>query len=308
MLKNFKNISIVGIILLLLIGNIHAKDYVYGAYDDDDIKSDVRTAIWDALCFFNEEFDVNFDDFYGKFWDHGSTFGHLENAHHNAVSYYDPAKYHYFKLGFIVCSAKINSHNLGGGIGNFQDYQKSGVSYRKWYAAIDYCHPDFNCEVARLTSGILHEFTHQFRPEDNCSDPACVMSTEGAKSGNLTYCSACSSRIERGLVEAGIKSAKKPISQPITKDVLPEKLSLEQNYPNPFNPTTTITYALPKEGNVNISVYNINGKLVQTLVNEYKEAGNYNVAWEANSVVSGVYFYRITAGGFTETKRMLLVK
>jgi hypothetical protein len=88
----------------------------------------------------------------------------------------------------------------------------------------------------------------------------------------------------------------------------PAKYSLSQNYPNPFNPSTTITYALPKAGNVKLTIYDVLGREVKTLVNEYKTAGTYNVTFDGSSLSSGLYFYRINAGGFTETKKMLLIK
>jgi len=102
---------------------------------------------------------------------------------------------------------------------------------------------------------------------------------------------------------------------PETEEIsnLPQTYSLLSNYPNPFNPTTTISYTLPEAGNVNLAVYNINGQLVNTLVNEYKNAGMHNVIWNStdasgNTVTSGVYFYRIETGDFAEAKQMMLVK
>ncbi|MEE9432327.1 MAG: T9SS type A sorting domain-containing protein, partial [Melioribacteraceae bacterium] len=88
---------------------------------------------------------------------------------------------------------------------------------------------------------------------------------------------------------------------------------LLQNYPNPFNPSTTIEYSIPTVGNKNIrsvqiKVYNILGKEVTTLVNKEQPTGNYEVTFDASNLTSGVYYYRITSGSFTETKQMLLVK
>jgi hypothetical protein len=106
----------------------------------------------------------------------------------------------------------------------------------------------------------------------------------------------------------------RPLSQMITgvkdeKKFLPICFSLQQNYPNPFNPTTTIQYAIPKPEHVSLKVYNILGKEVAELVNENKQAGNYSVLFSANSgYSSGVYFYRITAGEYSETKKLVLLK
>lgn len=84
--------------------------------------------------------------------------------------------------------------------------------------------------------------------------------------------------------------------------------SLSQNFPNPFNPTTTISFGIPKAGLVNISVYDVAGKFVTELVNSELSAGKYNTAWDASSLSSGVYFYKIQAGDFIEVKKMSLIK
>jgi hypothetical protein len=90
--------------------------------------------------------------------------------------------------------------------------------------------------------------------------------------------------------------------------VAPIEYALEQNYPNPFNPSTTIKFAVPKESNVNLSVYNVLGELVSTLVNEQKKPGYYEYEFNASTLASGVYLYRIKAGDFHETKKMVLMK
>jgi hypothetical protein len=93
-----------------------------------------------------------------------------------------------------------------------------------------------------------------------------------------------------------------------TNNQIPNKFSLEQNYPNPFNPTTNIKFAIPSTGLVKLVIFDILGREVETLVNEVKVAGNYTVDFNASALSSGVYFYRIEAGNFTMTKKMLLVK
>ncbi|GEM_PF-684447 len=95
--------------------------------------------------------------------------------------------------------------------------------------------------------------------------------------------------------------------QPIGNGV-PNIYRLAQNYPNPFNPNTKIAFDIPKAGIVNMVVYDLLGRDVATLVNEFKQAGRYNVDFNALNLASGVYFYRITAGDFVETKKMLLIK
>ena len=89
---------------------------------------------------------------------------------------------------------------------------------------------------------------------------------------------------------------------------LPKQFALAPNYPNPFNPTTVINYQLPVAGNVSLKIYDVLGKEVMTLVNGRQEAGTYNFNFNANHLASGIYFYRLQAGSFVETKKMMLVK
>ena len=91
-------------------------------------------------------------------------------------------------------------------------------------------------------------------------------------------------------------------------DAVPAHFGMNQNYPNPFNPTTSITYGLPEASQVSLKIYNVLGQLVATLVDERKEAGEYTAEWNAGSVPSGVYYYRLTGNTFTQTNRMILLK
>ena len=88
----------------------------------------------------------------------------------------------------------------------------------------------------------------------------------------------------------------------------PKDYGLSQNYPEPFNPSTTISYDLPTSSRVKLTIYDILGHNVATLVNEQKEAGSYSVQWNASNVASGVYFYRLEAGSFLQTKKLVLLK
>ncbi|MBU1937669.1 M28 family peptidase [bacterium] len=92
------------------------------------------------------------------------------------------------------------------------------------------------------------------------------------------------------------------------KRTIPAEYSLSQNYPNPFNPTTTIQYALPHPGQVRLAVYNIVGQQVAVLVNENQQAGTYTVQFDGSNLPSGLYFSRLTAGNYTESKKMMLLK
>ncbi len=92
------------------------------------------------------------------------------------------------------------------------------------------------------------------------------------------------------------------------KNPLPTSFDLHQNYPNPFNPSTIIQFVIPKSSFVNLKVYDILGKEVTTLVNENKEPGYYNVNFDGYKLASGIYIYRIVAGSYISTKKMLLIK
>jgi hypothetical protein len=94
---------------------------------------------------------------------------------------------------------------------------------------------------------------------------------------------------------------------------IPKEFLLEQNYPNPFNPTTTIIYSLPEGRDVHIAVYDVAGRKITELVNNYQTAGSYEVTWNGkddagNSVASGVYFSTIKAGNVVQTRKMMLMK
>lgn len=97
------------------------------------------------------------------------------------------------------------------------------------------------------------------------------------------------------------------------QDGLPDDYSLGQNYPNPFNPTTTIAYALPESGDVTLQVFNINGQVVSTLIDESQPAGYHQIEWDGHAsngapAATGVYFYRLTTNDFVESKKMMLLK
>ena len=89
---------------------------------------------------------------------------------------------------------------------------------------------------------------------------------------------------------------------------IPNEMVLNQNFPNPFNPSTTITYELPKTSQVSLMVYDILGREVAVLVNERSEAGVHEVRFDGSNLASGVYFYRLQAGTYVQTRKLLLVR
>ena len=95
------------------------------------------------------------------------------------------------------------------------------------------------------------------------------------------------------------------LSEPIS---LPATFSLDRAYPNPFNPVTTLSFALPIDSEVSLSIYNLQGRKVTTLISGNMDAGYHSVVWDANSYSSGVYFVKMVAGEFVNTQKLMLVK
>jgi hypothetical protein len=89
---------------------------------------------------------------------------------------------------------------------------------------------------------------------------------------------------------------------------IPLDYSLSQNYPNPFNSDTRISFSIPTMNFVRLTIYNLNGELVETIMNEEKSAGTYSIYWDSGEKSSGIYFYKLEAGNFNETKKMILLK
>jgi hypothetical protein len=118
-------------------------------------------------------------------------------------------------------------------------------------------------------------------------------------------------------IDGNVRSAERPYKGAFESDAITtsmeslqtaQEFKLNQNYPNPFNPSTTINFVLPTASNVTLQVFTVTGQLVATLVNESRAAGEHSVNFNASNLSSGVYIYRITAGSFTQTQRMTLVK
>jgi hypothetical protein len=106
----------------------------------------------------------------------------------------------------------------------------------------------------------------------------------------------------------GCDEASTPLSSASESRLTPDAFALSQNYPNPFNPSTTINYDLPMTSEITLKVYDVLGREVATLVNGRQNAGRYTISFNASTLASGVYFYRLQAGNFTQSKKMMLVK
>jgi flagellar hook assembly protein FlgD len=104
-----------------------------------------------------------------------------------------------------------------------------------------------------------------------------------------------------------------PTNIDITPAATPKSYNLAQNFPNPFNPSTSIRLDMKERGVVTLKIYNVAGELVRTLVNGVKDAGAYSLAWDGrndsgSNVASGIYFYQMETKGFSETKKMVLLR
>jgi hypothetical protein len=93
-----------------------------------------------------------------------------------------------------------------------------------------------------------------------------------------------------------------------TDPEIPNRVTLFQAYPNPFNANSVISYSLPESGNAKIDIFDIQGRKLQTLVDEYKQAGIHKITFDGSNLASGFYFYRLQAGGYSQSRRMVLLK
>ena len=143
------------------------------------------------------------------------------------------------------------------------------------------------------------------------ASPSSLESTGGVTDGvSVNALAVDSVNLYAGTLGQGVW--KRALSEILTavpvRDSKPDRFSLAQNYPNPFNPVTVISYQLPVVSKVRLVIYDIQGREVQTLVNEMKQPGRYEVKFNGSDLASGVYFYRIQAGVFVQTRKLLLVR
>lgn len=115
-------------------------------------------------------------------------------------------------------------------------------------------------------------------------------------------------RLRIGTHGRGVWETPNPVGVINYTNEIPQKYSLEQNFPNPFNPVTMMKYNIVKDGFVKVAVYDLLGREINTIVNENQKAGTYTVQFDAAGLPSGVYFYKLITNGFTETRKMMLVK
>ena len=121
-----------------------------------------------------------------------------------------------------------------------------------------------------------------------------------------TYQYHCDAHFTFGMTGSFVASSISGVDH--STSVQPGMFRLDQNFPNPFNPTTTISFVLPIQSHVTLSIYNLIGAKVATIIEENMPAGIYSRTWNAASFPSGVYFYQLRAGNFTQTKKLDLLK
>lgn len=110
------------------------------------------------------------------------------------------------------------------------------------------------------------------------------------------------------LKEFEIYGNPKPVTAVSEENIIPGRFSLEQNYPNPFNPTTIISYSVPREGMVSLTIFDVLGKTIATIVNEHQNSGKHEVKFDAAAISSGIYFYKLSFENKFITKKLILLK
>ncbi|MFQ5869184.1 MAG: T9SS type A sorting domain-containing protein [Candidatus Zixiibacteriota bacterium] len=176
---------------------------------------------------------------------------------------------------------------------------------------------DYGCDPANLLIAIPRNKTYpagttqeyyMLKAPDSATPGQYSASIGGSLSGNDVYCCMNADIIDCVPWRIGNNTEWELVQADRPEAILPTVTELHQNYPNPFNATTNISLDLAEAGNVSVKVYDITGRLVITLLEGYKDAGNQVVAWDASNVASGVYFYRLVAGDYVATKSMNLLK
>ncbi|MEO8167001.1 MAG: M14 family zinc carboxypeptidase, partial [bacterium] len=180
----------------------------------------------------------------------------------------------------------INVRNNGAGVLNYAVLDTSGVS---WLTIS----PVAGTLDSGTTSPVsLKLLSAGLRIDTTYSIPILVISNDPAQ----------------GSVPVTLSLRVKRLTSVDSKGDLPNSFALHQNYPNPFNPSTNISYDLPKSSFVTLKVYNLIGQEVATLVNEIEDAGFKSVAFNSSALASGIYLYKLTAGDYVSTKKMILMK
>jgi photosystem II stability/assembly factor-like uncharacterized protein len=210
----------------------------------------------------------------------------------------------YFK-GKVYLSQSKWSHSLGAPVYRTADFGATWDSVSSIHATdygINCFLPYNNFLFAATDSGVYRSANEGYTWADvsgNLRDSLGV--TAMAVYGNQFY----AGHRMKGIYKTPINTL---VNTKETSSEIPMSFKLEQNFPNPFNPITEISYSLPVKAFTTIKVYDLLGQEVISLINENKEAGTYSLQFDGSSLSSGVYFYKIIAGDFTDTKKMVLIK
>jgi len=161
--------------------------------------------------------------------------------------------------------------------------------------------------------GVAYSFGNnsENHPDDGLEIPAiCQEYTTETEGGHLGSVSAGKIRVAKAfwVLMARIAGWDGVVNSIYSDDFLPSEFKLYQNYPNPFNPTTKISWQSPVSGWQTLKVYDVLGNELATLVNEYKPAGSYEVEFNASKLSNGIYVYKLTAGSFVSSKKMIVIK
>jgi hypothetical protein len=177
---------------------------------------------------------------------------------------------------------------------------------------------NFKCELVKLSTGevvgVFEEVNYNKSNLEEYGYQGYLVDCSGIEAGDYYLRLTSSMNEEVGLSLSDIQMDNVLLNKEnlnirnFKGETLPIEYSLEQNYPNPFNPTTTIRYQIPKDGMVTLKVYDILGAEVTTLVNEEKITGKYEVSFDASSLASGVYIYRLNVNDFVNVKKMVMLK
>ncbi len=213
------------------------------------------------------------------------------------------AKYHYSLNGGTTWTVDLNLTSVG--LRDFTWCSSDSNTTAGGYVMM--CTVDQNGDSVTIRRGTPTSMgTYQYKRNSVMSTgtlaPVCaIINTNGTLNSALTYAGQGPSNVYYNAEQliTGI--------QPVSNTV-PDNFKLNQNYPNPFNPVTNIHFSIPKAGSVKLVVYDATGREVAQLVNGNYSAGTYKVDFDASGLSSGVYFYKIETGGFTDIKKMMLVK
>jgi len=271
--------------------------YVTGNSFDLTTGNDISTIKYSPVSVFVNEFKKN---------SLTKPIGDLQNAYDTiSVDYTAPANYYVYDVNLKIDSV------LHSNVGDLEFYLvHNGITdtaiYQVGGSGDNFINTVLNDSASSSISGGTAPFTGSFKPSKVLStfnnsniNGTWILKIYDRASGNTGTLKAWSLNFVIGLNPLGIQTVNSEV---------PANFSLSQNYPNPFNPVTNIKFQLPNAGFVKLTVFDMLGREIETLVNENLNAGTYNADWNAANYSSGIYFYKLETVDFSEIKKMVLVK